>query len=101
MNRALTYLVRRMNPQAVRDTYPLAMLQIPGLSLAAWRQTVRRLSSDEATLGLLVVYNAGQCAVAVVRHSAAGFAFVLQPPALLADSARIIEAVQACLAHAV
>jgi hypothetical protein len=90
-----------MNSQAVRDTYPLAMLQIPGLSLAAWRQTIRKLSSDETTFGLLVVYNAGQCAVAVVRHSAAGFGFVLQPPALLADSAQIIKAVQTCLAHAV
>lgn len=98
MTKALNYLVRKMGPQAVRDTFPLALMQLPGISMATWRQMIRNLSAEEATLGILVVYNAAHCAVAVVRHSAAGFAFVLQPPSLIADSRRILQAVQAWLA---
>lgn len=88
------YSCRRLGTRELRDTYSLALMHNPGLSLADWRKSVRMVLDNEAGARLVAVYNRANCAIAVVRHSAAGMAFVLRPPALLADPARILEAVR-------
>ncbi|MCZ8187066.1 MAG: hypothetical protein O9308_11840 [Beijerinckiaceae bacterium] len=88
------YSCRRLGTRELRDTYSLALMHNPGLSLADWRKSVRTFPDNEAGARLVAVYNRANCAIAVVRHSAAGMAFVLRPPALLADPARILEAVR-------
>lgn len=88
------YSCRRLGTRELRDTYSLALMHNPGLSLAEWRKAVQALLDKKAGARLVAVYNRGNCAIAVVRHSAAGMAFVLRPPALLADPARILEAVR-------
>ncbi|WP_284179473.1 hypothetical protein [Rhabdaerophilum sp. SD176] len=88
------YSCRRLGTRELRDTYSLALMHNPGLSLAEWRKSVRTVLDKEAGARLVAVYNRANCAIAVVRHSAAGMAFVLRPPALLADPARILDAVR-------
>lgn len=87
------YHCKTMDTRLVRESYPLAALQSPGLSMTGWRERIRAALSDDETLTLVAVYNAMHCVIAVVRHSAAGADFFLKPPALLADTARILEAV--------
>ncbi|MCZ8375512.1 MAG: hypothetical protein O9342_09065 [Beijerinckiaceae bacterium] len=94
MTQGPAYSCRRLGTRELRDTYSLALMHNPGLSLAEWRKSVRALLSQEAGARLVAVYNRANCAIAVVRHSAAGLAFVLRPPALLADPARILDAVR-------
>lgn len=88
------YSCRRLGMREVRDTYSLALIHYPDLSLPEWRKSIRAMLDQEAGARLVAVYNRANCAIAVVRHSAVGMAFVLRPPALLADPARILEAVR-------
>ncbi len=78
----------------MRETYSLALMNRPDMSFVEWKQTVRALLANNTGTKLLVVYNRAQCAIAVVRHSAADLAFVLRPPALLADPAQILDVVE-------
>lgn len=94
MSHLPAYSCRRLGTRELRDTYSLALMHNPGLSLAEWRKSVRIVLDNEAGARLVAVYNRANCAIAVVRHSAAGMTFVLRPPALLADPARILDAVR-------
>ncbi|MCZ8182700.1 MAG: hypothetical protein O9322_06995 [Beijerinckiaceae bacterium] len=94
MTRGPAYSCRRLGTRELRDTYSLAMIQHPHLSLPEWRKAVRAIPEQDAGARLVAVYNRANCAIAVVRHSARGMAFVLRPPALLGDPARILEAVR-------
>jgi hypothetical protein len=94
MNQRAVYSCRRLGTRELRETYSLALMNHPGMSFAGWRQTIRAALAGKAGIELVVVYNLAQCAIAVVRLSAADVTFVLRPPALLADPTQILAVVQ-------
>lgn len=94
MSAGTRYLCRLMDARAQRDTYPLALLHHPGLTLSEWRSRIRKLLAENEDLHLIAIYNARACAVAVVRQWPAGLDFLLRPPGLLADPGQILATVR-------